>query len=82
MKHSEQVIIKRWIPILREYERTKLKVTPRSFKFIKNLCEAHHISRKELYRYYRKWVEGGKIRNRFFPKSVVRDQAPDEHQRQ
>jgi transposase InsO family protein len=60
VKHSEQIIIKRWIPILKEYERTKSKVTPRAFKFIKNLCEVHHISRKELYRYYRKWVEGGK----------------------
>jgi transposase InsO family protein len=60
MKHAEQIIIKRWIPILKEYERTKSKVTPRAFKFIKNLCEAHHISRKELHRYYRKWVEGGK----------------------
>lgn len=60
MKYSEQVIIKRWIPILKEYERTKAKLTPRQFKFIKDLCQAHHISRKELSRYYRKWLEGGR----------------------
>ena len=60
MKYSEQVIIKRWIPILKEYERTKAKLTPRQFRFIKDLCQAHHISRKELSRYYRKWVEGGR----------------------
>ena len=51
MQYSEQVIVKRWIPILKEYERTKTKQTPRAFKFIRNLCEAHHISRKELGRY-------------------------------
>jgi len=60
MIYSQQIIAKRWIPILKEYEKCKTKVTPRSFKFIKNLCQAHHISRKELGRYYRKWVEGGK----------------------
>jgi hypothetical protein len=56
MQYSQQVIVKRWIPILKEYERTKAKVNPRPFKFVKNLCEAHHISKKELGRYYRKWI--------------------------
>ncbi len=60
MKYSEQVIVKRWVPILEEYEKTKARVTPRQFKFVKHLCAAHHISRKELTRYYRKWVAGGK----------------------
>lgn len=60
MKYHQIVIVKRWIPILKEYERTKAKVSGRQFKFVKNLCEAHHISKKELSRYYRKWLEGGR----------------------
>ena len=60
MLYSQQIIVKRWIPILEEYERTKSKVTPRQFKFIKDLCAAHHLSRKELSRYYRKWGEGNR----------------------
>ena len=60
MKHADQVIIKRWVPILQEYESTKAKTHPRTFKFVKDLCQAHHISRKELSRYYRKWVEGNR----------------------
>ena len=60
MQYSQQVIVKRWIPILKEYEQTKAKVRPRQFKFVKDLCQAHHISKKELRRYYRKWIEGGK----------------------
>src|SRR3989304_5476448 len=60
MKYQDIVVVKRWIPILKEYERTRAKVTPRPFKFVKNLCEAHHISKKELSRYYRKWLEGGR----------------------
>jgi len=60
MKHQDSVVIKRWIPILKEYDRTKSKIKPRQFKFIKDLCLAHYISRKELSRYYRKWVESGR----------------------
>lgn len=32
MKHEQQVIIKRWIQILEEYERTRAKVKPRAFR--------------------------------------------------
>jgi hypothetical protein len=60
MRHEQQIVIKRWLPILKEYEKTKAKVHPRAFRFVKNLCEAHHISTKELRRYYRKWIESGK----------------------
>ena len=60
MRHQDIVIVKRWIPILEEYERTRAKVTPRPFKFVKDLCEAHHIKKKELRRYYCKWLEGGR----------------------
>jgi hypothetical protein len=67
MKYSQIVIVKRWIPILKEYERTKAKVNPRPFRFVKDLCEAHHISKKELCRYYRKWVEGGKTPDSLLP---------------
>jgi transposase InsO family protein len=60
MVHFDQVITKRWIPILLEYEKVKNKVTPRSFRFVKDIYKAHHTSKKEILRYYRKWVDGGK----------------------
>lgn len=68
MKYQDIVVVKRWIPILKEYERTKAKVTPRRFKFVKDLCEAHHIHKKELRRYYLKWVEGGKKDEALLPR--------------
>jgi transposase InsO family protein len=60
-------VVKRWIPILKEYERTKAKVSPRPFRYVKDICEAHHISKKELCRYYRKWVEGGRTSESLLP---------------
>jgi transposase InsO family protein len=67
MYYSQQVIVKRWIPILTEYERIKAKVQPRPFKFVKDLCQIHNISKKELRRYYRKWLEGGKTEESLLP---------------
>ncbi|GAG74277.1 unnamed protein product [marine sediment metagenome] len=60
MKIIQQIFIKRWKPILEEYEKIQNKVLPRPFRFVKDLCLAYHISNKELRRYYRKWQEGGK----------------------
>ncbi len=67
MKFSDQVIIKRWKPILQEYEKTISKTKPRSFKFVKDLSKAHHISNKELRRYYRKWIESNKSEESLLP---------------
>ncbi len=67
MKFDNQLVVKRWKPILLEYEKTISKVKPRSFKFVKDLCVAHHISTKELRRYYRKWIEGNKSDEALLP---------------
>ena len=68
MKFNNQVVVKRWKPILQEYEKVISKVKPRSFNFVKDLCLAHHISAKELRRYYRKWLEGNKSADSLLPK--------------
>lgn len=67
MRYHYEIVLKRWLPILNEYEKTKNKVTPRSFKFIKDLCKAHHISDKELRRYYAKWIQGNKSPESLLP---------------
>ncbi|MCX5782614.1 MAG: DDE-type integrase/transposase/recombinase [Elusimicrobia bacterium] len=68
MKYQDIIIVKRWIPILKEYERTKAKIDPRPFRYVKDLCSAHNISKKELTRYYHKWVNGGKLDESLLPK--------------
>lgn len=67
MKFNEQLVVKRWKPILEEYEKTKAKVEPRSFKFVKSLCQAHYISNKELQRYYRKWLAANRSDESLLP---------------
>ena len=67
MKFNQTIIIKRWKPILEEYEKIQNKTTPRSFRLAKDLCMAHHISNKELRRYYRRWQEGKREDALLFP---------------
>jgi len=69
MYYSEQVIVKRWIPILKEYENIISKVKPRPFKFVKDLCQVHNISKKELRRYYIKWASNGKTVESLLPRA-------------
>ena len=68
MEFKDRNLVNRWKSVLQEYEKTISKVTPRSFKFVKDLCKAHYISNKELRRYYCKWIEGNKSDESFLPK--------------
>jgi hypothetical protein len=68
MEFKHQVVIKRWKPILEEYEKTKAKIQPRSFKFVKDLCAVYHVSPKELGRYYRNWLKGNRSDESILPK--------------
>ena len=70
MKINQQIFIKRWKPILEEYEKIQNKVIPRSFRLVKESCLAHHISSKELIRYFPKWQEGGKQDDSLLPTIV------------
>lgn len=67
MKYKNYVIVKRWLPILKEYEKIKAKEKNRAFKYVQNLCDAHHISKKELRRYHHKWIEGEKSLESLLP---------------
>jgi hypothetical protein len=67
MKYHNVVVVKRWIPILKEYERIKRKELNRAFRYVKDLCAAHYISKKELTRYYNKWLQGNKSEESLLP---------------
>jgi len=48
MKINQQIFIKRWKPILEEYEKIQNKVIPRSFRLVKDLCLAHFLFSSQL----------------------------------
>ena len=67
MKFNDQIVVQRWKPILEDYEQTIQKLPRRKFQYVKDLCSVHHISNKEIRRYYRKWIEGHKLDESLFP---------------
>lgn len=67
MKFNDHLVISRWKPILEDYERTIQKKRGRKYRFVKDLCSVHYISNKELRRYYRKWITGGKSDESLLP---------------
>jgi len=74
MKFNQKIIIQSLKPILEENQKIKNKTTPHPFRFVKEFCQAHHISNKELRRYYRKWQEGHFQEEVFLP--AQRDARP------
>lgn len=59
-------VTSRWITILEEYEKVK---AGRSvlFNSVNELCEAHRIHRKDIRKYYERWIKSGKKRSSLLP---------------
>ena len=58
---------KKWVLILQEYERIKNKTSER-FKTVKELCEFFEIHRKDIRRYYERWIEAGQNPEALLPR--------------
>jgi len=58
-QYTRNVIIKKWLPLLEEYEKIKNKQS-RHFKSVKDLLSAYHVNKRDLYKYYKRWIASGK----------------------
>lgn len=63
---TAQAVTSRWLSILEEYERVK---DGRSslFATVNDLCEAHRVHRKDIRKYYERWIQSGKDRSALLP---------------
>ena len=57
-KSISKMITDKWKNIILEYERVKKKKS-KLFTSVNKLCEVHNISRKQLHKYHRRWLESG-----------------------
>ena len=62
-----QALSSRWVTILEEYEKVK-NGQSRIFSTVEELCEAHHIHRKDIRKYYERWMQSGKDRTSLLPR--------------
>lgn len=54
--YTKKLFAKKWLPILEEYEQIKGKKSS-YFRKVKDLLSAHRITKRDLYKYYHRWVE-------------------------
>lgn len=59
-------LTKRWLLILKEYELVKSK-NSQKFKTVQELCKTFEVTRRDIYRYYNRWIETGKSRDSLLP---------------
>jgi transposase InsO family protein len=66
-KSISKMLTDKWKNIILEYEKVKKKKST-LFPKVQMLCEAHNISRKQLAKYYIRWLESGKNEGSLLPK--------------
>jgi len=59
MKKSEQQLMtSKWLLVVREYELIRQKKST-NFKTVEQLCEVFKVHRKDIRKYYERWVKSG-----------------------
>ena len=63
---TARAVTSRWLTILEEYEKVK---AGQSYLFatVNDLCDAHHVHRKDIRKYYERWIKSGKDRSALLP---------------
>lgn len=66
-KIEKRVLTNKWALVVEHYEKIKQKNNP-SFKTVNELCEAFHITRRDIKNYYARWSIAGKDPEALLPK--------------
>jgi hypothetical protein len=56
----------KWLTILRDYEKIKAGNCS-IFKTVNQLCQAHQVHRKDIRKYYERWIKSGKEQSALLP---------------
>lgn len=56
---ENQLSISKWLPIVEAYELVKLNKSPH-FKTVASVLAAYHVTKRDLYKHYRRWVASGR----------------------
>lgn len=68
MKKTQKLAMtSKWALVVEHYEKIQQKNNP-SFKTVKELCDAFKVNRKDIRKYYERWVKAGKDPEALLPK--------------
>ncbi|MFP4473579.1 MAG: integrase core domain-containing protein [Candidatus Omnitrophota bacterium] len=65
--YAKKLFTHKWQTILLEYEKVKAKKS-KHFKKVKDLMDAYGIHKRDLYKYYHRWVDGNRETESLFPR--------------
>lgn len=65
-KTLKQAITNKWLLVLNEYELIKHKKS-KNFRTVEQLCQAFKVHRKDIRKYYERWVKAGKDSDSLLP---------------
>jgi hypothetical protein len=60
MKKTEKAgLTAKWLLVVEEYELVKRKQS-KNFKTVEQICRAYKVNRKDIRKYYGRWIASGK----------------------
>ena len=65
-KAVKQGLTSKWLLVVSEYERVKQKKSS-NFETVEGLCRAYQVHRKDIRKYYQRWVNAGRDRLALLP---------------
>jgi transposase InsO family protein len=65
-KTEQQLMTSKWLLVVKEYEQIRQKRSP-NFKTVEQLCEVFKVHRKDIRKYYERWVKSGKSEESLLP---------------
>ena len=65
-KSIKSVLTSKWLLVVQEYELVKQKKSP-NFKTVTQICDAFKVHRKDIRKYYERWIKSGRNADALLP---------------
>ena len=65
-KTEQQLMTSKWLLVVKEYELIRQKQSE-NFKTVEQLCQVFKVHRKDIRKYYERWVKSGKAEQSLLP---------------
>lgn len=64
---TKLLMTSKWFLVVQEYEAVKQKVS-KNFSSVEEICRVYKVHRKDIRKYYERWVKGGRQRSTLLPR--------------
>ena len=65
-KFIKDALTSKWLLVVQEYELVKQKKS-KNFKTVEQICSAYKVNRKDIRKYYERWIKSGKNNDALLP---------------